>query len=74
MYKKLNHFFFDRCSVKYRPGVIFGPGECVKSVHKILGGGRGGSKNRILGNYRWLCTKLIERSGGGGSKNCLLDD
>ena len=31
----------------------------MKSMYKI--DRRGGSKNRILGNYRWLCTKLIER-------------
>ena len=39
----------------------------MKSMHKIVRRGKGGSKNRILGNYRWLCTKLIER---GETKNC----
>ena len=36
----------------------------MKSMYKIDRSGKGGgSKNRILGNYRWLCTKLIERGG-----------
>jgi len=35
------------------------------------GGVGGGKKKHILGNYCWLCSKLIEL-GDGGSKNCLL--
>ena len=42
----------------------------VKSMYKI---DRWGSKNRILGNYRWFCTKLIER-GGAFQKLFTLTD
>ena len=54
-----------RCSITSRPSVT----ELhVKSMYKIYKRGKGGSKNRVLGNYRCLCTKLMERGGGGNKK------
>ena len=38
---------------------------------KLIGGERGGSKNRISGNYRWFCTKLIEGGKGGVKKSYI---